>query len=622
MALDLSRRRVSIVAIDLLQFALCYYFAFLLRLDSFLLSKYSGVFWVTLPAAVGSAFVGMYLAGTYRGIWRYAGINDLVNVFKGALYGTVGLVAAVVFLWGTEGYPRSVFVINAALLVLAVGGSRFAWRFYQEILRHGGKKQKGRSVLIVGAGDAADDLLRELRQNPNVGMHPVGLVDDDEGKVGRELQGVKVVGTIGELPKLARELEPAEILIAIASATGEQMRRIVELCRKTGVSYRTLPGVGDILDGRVRVSQLRRVRVEDLLGREAVLLDREAVSGYLAGKKVLVTGAGGSIGSELCRQAARFGPGEIVFLDHAENSLFYLEEEFSRIYRGVNTSSYVADITNSCRMEEVFEESRPDVVFHAAAHKHVWLMERNFREAFRNNVTGTRVTAEAAAAAGVDRFVLVSTDKAVRPGNMMGLSKRVAELTVQGMNGGGGRTKFLSVRFGNVMGSEGSVIPLFYRQIKAGGPVTVTHPEVTRYFMTIPEAVQLVLQASSMGDGGEVFILEMGEPMKILDVARQVITLAGLEPEVDIAIKFIGLRPGEKLTEELVTEGEGIVPTGHEKIMVIRPEESTGAAELLGRIRSLEELVRECSGPREIIGMARKIVPEYSPSKEGGARSS
>jgi FlaA1/EpsC-like NDP-sugar epimerase len=605
-----SPRRLAMVVLDLVMFAACYYLAFYLRLESWKLPGHLKVFRATLLPVVVIEFAAIYLAGAYRGIWRYVGMNDLTNILKGAVYGTVGAITWVVFVHGTYGYPRSVFGINAVLVVLVIGGMRFAWRFIREnvvVSREG----EGKPVIIVGAGDAADDLIREIRHNPRLPLRPLGIVDDSPDKLMQELHGVKVIGGVGDLPRLAREKGAAEILIAIPSATGAEMRRIVGLCRESGVPYRTVPGAGDILDGRVKVSQLRSVRPEDLLRRAPVHLDRSSLGAWLGGKRVMVTGAGGSIGSEICRQVARFDPAEIVMLDHSENSLFYLDEEFQRSFPGVRRRLTVADITNSPRMQAVFRETRPAAVFHAAAHKHVPLMEANPWEAFRNNVGGSITTARAACEAGVGTFVMISTDKAVNPTSVMGLSKRVAELAVQSMNREG--CEFVSVRFGNVMGSEGSVIPLFTRQIVSGGPVTVTHPEVVRYFMTIPEASQLVLQAAALGQGGEIFVLDMGEPIRIVDLAREMIRLSGLEPDVDIEIRITGLRPGEKLFEELVTAGEGVAPTSHEKIMVFRPEVARG--EVAGLLDEMESLLAGPPNVGAVIALARRLVPEYRPAE-------
>jgi FlaA1/EpsC-like NDP-sugar epimerase len=608
------------LAIDVAVLATVYYMAFVLRLDQLSLGRYPRAFAVTLPLALASGVLGMYAAGVYRGLWRYVSLKDLVRILWGTLYASALLVTAVALVYGFKGYPRSVFGINAVLVLLGTSGVRVVRRLQVERLGSGAVQRGARRVIIVGAGDAADDLVRELRKNPRLKLVPVGLVDDNPDKLGMELHGVKVLGGVDDLPRLAEEQQAEEIVIAIASASGAVMRRIIGLCQGTRLPFRTLPGVGDIIGGKVQVSQLRQVDVDDLLRREPVRLDRDAIAGDLAGKVVLVTGAGGSIGSEICRQVAKFGPARLVFLDHSENGLFYVEEQFGRQHPDLPVRAVIADVTVPARIGEVLREERPDVIFHAAAHKHVYLMERNPWEAFRNNVSGTRVVAEAAAAAGVGKFVMISTDKAVNPTSVMGLSKRIAELVVQDLAArvsGPGGTEFTAVRFGNVMGSEGSVIPLWQRQIRAGGPVTVTHPEVVRYFMTIPEAVQLVLQSGSMGRGGEIFVLDMGEPVKVLDMAREVIRLTGKIPEEEIEIRFIGLRPGEKLYEELITGGEGIVPTAHEKIMVLRPESGGPAAAAVAAIRELEELAARCAPREEMLAQAKRIVPEYQKDHTG-----
>ncbi len=496
-----SPRRTLLLMLDMSIFAGCYYLAFLLRLERLDLGGYLGIFLRTVPLVMVLRVVSMYLSGVYWGLWNYASVRDLLNIIKGTAVGTVASVLGVVFTRGLENFPRSVFLIDAILVVVAIGGERFTWRSVRELLASR-RRRTGRPVIIVGAGDAAEDLIRESLQNPRLSLQPVGIVDDQPEKQHHRIHGVKVLGSVDDLPGLVTRKQAEEILIAIPSATGPQMRRIVERCREAGVPYRTVPGAGDILGGRVSVRNLREVLLEDLLRRPPVRLDRKAISAHLRGKRVLVTGAGGSIGSELCRQVARFEPARVIMLDHAENPLFHLDQEFRGVGNGPPYDLVVTDIADRRRMETVMRQAMPDVVFHAAAHKHVPLMESNVQAAFRNNLTGTRVTAETAAAAGVRTFVMISTDKAVNPGSIMGLSKRTAEILVADMERRFGDTEFVSVRFGNVMGSEGSVIPLFRRQIEAGGPVTVTHPEVVRYFMTIHEAVQLVLQAATMGRGG------------------------------------------------------------------------------------------------------------------------
>ncbi len=616
----ISNRRVALLGLDAGLVAACYYLAFVVRLEQFWPRLLPTAVLPSLPFAVAGVIGGMLAAGVYRTMIRYTSVKDLFSIIKGAALGTASLFLFITAAYGLEGYPRSVFLLFPLFVVAAFSFTRIGFRLVTEARTAGGaaRERQGSFVLIVGAGDAADDLIRELKRHPRTASRIVGIVDDDPGKRAQRIHDVEVIGRIEEIPALARRLLIDEILIAIPSATGAQMRRIVELCVASGVPYRTIPGIADIIAGKVRVHQLRNVLIEDLLRRPAVRLDREAIDAYLKDKRVLVTGAGGSIGSELCRQIARFAPEELILVDHGENSLFYLSQELAASFPWLKYRLKVADVTATGRMRHIMEARRPHVVFHAAAHKHVPLMEINRPAAFVNNVTGTRTVAEAAAAAGVDKFVMVSTDKAVNPTSVMGASKRIAELVVQCLEGyEGRRTEFCSVRFGNVMGSSGSVIPLFTRQIEAGGPITVTHPDVVRYFMTISEAAQLVLQAGAMGKGGEIFVLDMGEPVKIADLARDMIRLSGLEPEVDIEVKYIGLRAGEKLYEELITSGEGIVPTTHEKIMVLRATTCRASAATLAQVRRVEELAAACAPEEELLAAVRELVPEYTEPRRG-----
>ncbi len=614
-----SRRRAGLLGLDVVVIAACYYLGFVVRLDQWWPREMLTIVLPLMPVAVFGVIVGMLLAGVYRSMIRYTSVKDLISIIKGAVFGGGFFLLFVTLAYGMQGFPRSVFVVFPLFVVVAFSFTRLGFRILTEarVSRHRGREDAS-SVLIVGAGDAADDLIRELQRNPLAASRIVGIVDDAPNKRSERIHSVEVIGRIDEIPALVGELEIDEILIAIPSATGAQMRRIVELCVASGVPYRTIPGLGDILAGKVHVRQLRKVRIEDLLRRPAVRLDREAIEAYLKDKRVLVTGAGGSIGSELCRQIARFAPEELILVDHAENSLFYLNEELAGAFPWLKYWLKVADITSAKRMRNIMEQRRPHVIFHAAAHKHVPLMEVNRKAAFVNNVTGTRTVAEAAAAAGVAKFVMISTDKAVNPTSVMGASKRIAELVVQCLEGyRENRTEYCSVRFGNVMGSAGSVIPLFTRQIEAGGPITVTHPDVVRYFMTIPEAAQLVLQAGAMGRGGELFVLDMGEPVKIVDLARDMIRLSGLEPDVDIEIKYVGLRPGEKLYEELITSGEGIVPTPHEKIMVLRAMSCHAPEETLAKVSRIESLAAACAPDDELMAAVRELVPEYVEPQHG-----
>jgi FlaA1/EpsC-like NDP-sugar epimerase len=512
--------------------------------------------------------------GLYRGMWRYTSIRDFWQLAQACIVSVFVAMSVVLFAYRFEGFSRAVFILDGGLTFLLTGGLRMAIRTYfasrSRMEESGGSVQPKhrKRVLIIGAGAAGEKILREIFDNYELHYDVRGLVDDDSNKLGRAIHGVPVRGSIEQLPQIIKKEQAEEVLIAVPSASGEQMRRIVEICKDCGVPYKTMPGIGEIIDGRVSVKALRDVRYEDLLGRRPVVLDATGIRGYLDGKTVLITGCGGSIGAELCRQVVKYQPGTLVLVDVSEANLFQIQMELQHETCFQKGHAILGHVQDRALMTSVFEKFRPEVVFHAAAYKHVPLLEKNPWEAVTNNIIGSRTVMELAVEHGVDRFVLVSTDKAVRPANVMGASKRVTELLLQSFQGNS--TKFMAVRFGNVVGSSGSVVPLFRRQIEQGGPVTVTHPEVNRYFMTIPEAAQMIMQAGAMGEGGEIFILRMGTPVKIADMARDLIRLSGKEPDRDIRIVFTGLRDGEKLYEELITVGEGIVPTGHEKIMVLR----------------------------------------------------
>ncbi|MGQ9498491.1 MAG: polysaccharide biosynthesis protein [Desulfotomaculales bacterium] len=564
--------------------------------------------------------LAFYLSGLYHRLWRYASTGEALAIVKAVTLGTVGNLglAYLVMEAGRFPLPRSVFPILWVLVLLFTGVSRFAWRFARDFGDTGRFPATGKPTLIVGAGDAGAAVLRELKNRPEARLVPVGLVDDDPAKQGRRLMGVPVLGGREEIPRLVREHGVQEIIIAIPSASGRAMREIVDICRRTPARVRTLPGIYELLDGRVTIERLREVRIEDLLGREPVEIDLEAAAGYLRGRMVLVTGAGGSIGSELCRQVARFGPRRLVLLGHGENSIFTIHRELRALYPDLPLVPRVASVCDRAAVEGIMQALRPQVIFHAAAHKHVPLMEENPGEALKNNILGTWNVARAARAAGVEVFVLVSTDKAVNPRSVMGASKRVAELVVQEL-ARRSRTRFAVVRFGNVLGSRGSVVPLFRQQIAEGGPVTVTHPAMARYFMTIPEAAQLIIQAGAVAQGGEIFVLDMGEPVRIVDLARTMIRLAGYEPERDIEIVYTGVRPGEKMHEELFGTGERREATRHRRIFVAR----TNGVEDVGE--GLEELVRVLSRPsfyvercEEAARLLRLVLPNF---RVGGAEN-
>jgi FlaA1/EpsC-like NDP-sugar epimerase len=509
-----------------------------------------------------------------------------------------------------EQIPRSVLILDGVFCFMLMGGVRFATRACREQFspRPFSRRQTDKRVLIVGAGDAGQVIVREMRSSHQLQMQLVGFVDDDPHKRNTQIFGVKVLGTQSELAEIVHDEKIDEVIIAIPSASGSQVKAIVERCRAMNVKFRTLPSVADLIDGSVSVQLLRDVSLEDLLGRKPISLDQVQINSYLKGKRVLVTGAGGSIGSEICRQLVRFNPAKLILFDNAETPLFLIEQEISESHPYVPLVPIIGDVRNSSRIEVIFDEQMPQVVFHAAAYKHVPMMENNPAEAVINNVRGTKLLADAADAFGVETFVMVSTDKAVNPTNVMGASKRAAELYVQSL-ALRSKTCFVTTRFGNVLGSNGSVIPTFREQIRKGGPVTVTHPEVTRYFMTIPEASQLVLQAGSMGQGGEIYLFDMGQPVKIIDLAEELIRLSGLQPHEDIEIVYTGLRPGEKLYEELLLAQEGTLPTHHEKICVAGSVAPT--KELLDK--QLEKLfaVAEALDLVAVRAQLRVIVPEY-----------
>jgi FlaA1/EpsC-like NDP-sugar epimerase len=525
--------------------------------------------WETLIVVVGLKSSVFVLFGFYNRWWRYVSTSDMWGAARGVLAASILVYSAFYFVpYHDLRMPRGIAVIDMLLLLAFIATSRMLARTVMERPAPGRLVARGKEVVVVGAGDAGQVVLRELLRNRALGYTPIGLVDDDPRKRNLRLHGVRVLGTSDDLPRILRENRPDELLIAIPSASGEQRRQIVETAQAAGVTVKTLPGLHELISGDVDLAgQLRPVQVEDVLGREPVEVDLQQVASYLDGETVLVTGAGGSIGAELCRQISRLGPSRIVLVENSEAALFEIERELVDERGYTAAAPVLADVKDRAKLRQVFEKYRPGVVFHAAAYKHVPLLEANPLECVRNNIVATRVVAEAAVEWGAKRFVLISSDKAASPKNLMGQSKAVCEWIVEAY---GQRedveTRFVAVRFGNVLGSSGSVIPIFRKQIERGGPVTVTHPEMTRFFMTIPEASALVVQAGAM-DGGRVFVLDMGEPVKILDLARNMIQLSGKRPDADVAIDFVGVRPGEKLHEELWNEGETVTVTAHPKIM-------------------------------------------------------
>jgi len=608
---------------DVFLLVAAYVLSYLLRFEFSLSTIDLAILKKSIIPIVVCKLIFFYLFKLYRGMWRYTSILDLINIIKATLVSSLTIIAVILILFRFQGFPRSIFIIDAVLTLIFISGFRLIVRLclssnnYRNIFNKNLEK-KGRRLIIIGAGDAGEKMLREIRDNARLKYEIVGFLDDDSNKAGLLIHGVPVLGSIAEAKEIVDRENIEEILIAISFATGKQMKRIVEICKQAKVKYKTIPGAGELIDGRVSVKSIRDVAYEDLLGREPVHLQKEKIGQYLKGKRVLITGGGGSIGSELCRQIAHYSPACLIILDRTEKNLYDIEMDMWRDFSYIKYFPVLGDIRHKVEIEGIFKKYIPDVVFHAAAYKHVPMIETNPWEAVYNNILGTKNVIETAHDSEIERFVLVSTDKAVNPTNVMGASKRVTELIMQA-HANSGATKFMAVRFGNVVGSSGSVIPFFKKQIERGGPVTVTHPEVTRYFMTIPESVQLILQAGAMGEGGEIFVLDMGTQVKIVDIARDLIRLSGFEPERDIEIKFIGLRPGEKLYEELIVVGEEIDQTGHNKILILnhRGPDYLPKSDLDKKISELVKLAddRDAEG---IKSKLKEIVPEYMPFERRG----
>ncbi len=610
---------------DIMFVSISWYFAHLLRFNFRVPIETKGLIVRVLPLIVLTKIIIFYFFDLYQGMWRYTSLKDLFNIIQGSCVASLIIVAIILFTHGFVGFVRSALIIDWGLTTIFIGCNRLTVRLFLGVTRQDsqpvtfkslflhklpGKRKDIKKLLIIGAGDCGEKIYREIRDNASLQYNVVGFLDDDPKKLGRLIHGIPIIGQISEIKNIAERVNANEFLIAIPSAHSDKMRKIVASCQESGIPFKTLPGMGELIDGKVSIKAIRDVAYRDLLGREVIRLEEDLIGNYLNNIRVLVTGAAGSIGSELCRQICRFKPQRLILFDRAESPLYDIELELKKDFPYIKIIPVLADVQDSSQLLKSFEDTRPQVVFHAAAYKHVPMLEIMPWKAVKNNIIGTRNIIDISKKFNVDRFVFVSTDKAVRPTNVMGATKRVSEMLVQGQNGCDlTKSRFMIVRFGNVVGSVGSVVPLFKKQIEQGGPVTVTHPEVTRYFMTIPEACQLILQAGAMGKGGEIFILDMGTPIRIIDLARDLIQFSGFEPDVDIKIKFIGLRPGEKLYEELITEGEGVVPTTHEKIMVLHGH-SCNQAILNGKIDGLKKIAYE----QDIEGIRRslkEIVPEY-----------
>ncbi|WP_250674298.1 nucleoside-diphosphate sugar epimerase/dehydratase [Paraclostridium ghonii] len=553
---------------------------------------------------IAVSIVILSICRCYRSLWRYAGEEELIAIIVACTLSII-ITSLIYILIGIK-FLITFYVLNLILTTLLTGGSRLIYRTGSRLLIRVGLKERACRVLIVGAGSAGDIVIQELKNNPKLFKKPVGIVDDDIKKKGRRIHNIPILGMVKDIGVLVDKYNIDEIIIAIANISKQDKKNIIKICKKTKCRLRTIPGLYEIIDGIVDIKKIRDFQIEDLLGREPIKVTLDKMSGYLENKVVLVTGGGGSIGSELCRQVARFNPKQLIILDNYENNAYAIQQELIRKYgSSLNLRTIIASIREEKRMDEVFNEYKPDVVFHAAAHKHVPLMEKSPSEAIKNNIFGTKNVATLSDKYKVKRFVLISTDKAVNPTSIMGATKRAAEMIIQSINEKS-ETEFVAVRFGNVLGSNGSVIPLFKKQIEEGGPITITHPDVIRYFMTITEAVQLVIQAGAMAKGGEIFVLDMGDPVKIVDLAENLIRLSGFEVNVDIDIKFTGLRPGEKLYEELLMSEEGLTNTDHKKIFIGKPigfdiEKCSRHLEVLKAIVDKEEVELIDAVMRELV---------------------
>lgn len=558
---------------------------------------------------VCSLMIFSYL-GAYKSLWRHASIDEMLIIIKASFINMIFLYS--LFFVMNISLPRSFYINNFTLLILCTGGLRFSYRIITKIKSQYISKSRIVPVLIIGGGTAGSLVIKELFLNPKTGKIPVGIIDDDISKKGRKIHGVAILGTREDILKIAEKKRVQEIIFAAPSINKKEKSEIMKICKQTNCKLKTLPSIYEIIDGKVDIKNIRDVAIEDLLDRDAVNMDLQGISSYIQNEVVLVSGGGGSIGSELCRQILRFYPKKLLILDNYENNVYDLQQELRRKYNDtVNLEVIIASIRDYKRLKQIIKDQKPKIIFHAAAHKHVPLMEENPIEAIKNNVFGTLNIAKISDECKVKKFVLISTDKAVNPTNIMGATKRIAEMIIQMLNNHS-ETEFVAVRFGNVLGSNGSVIPLFRKQIIEGGPVTITHPEVTRYFMTISEATQLVIQAGAIAQGGEIFVLDMGQPVKIVDLAKDLIKLSGFEPEQDIKIEFTGLRPGEKLYEELFMKEEILSSTRHEKIFVSRPIE-IDTHQLTDKLENLRKAVEdeiECK-EEELYETIKRMVPTY-----------
>mgnify|MGYP000930742244 FL=1 len=607
----------KLIVYDILFLIGSLYFALLLKFDFNIQQEYIIFFKISVIPMVIITLVFNKVFNLYDSIWKYASVEELISIVYSV---SVSNIIFVIYSYFINykflenryyRFPYTVHIIFWILSVLTLGGIRFIYRLLQDKSVGQYKKTRNKRLLIIGAGDASAVLIKEIKKNRNFNYDVVGLIDDDETKRKKLINGIKVLGGRDDIPRICKERSIEEIIIAMPSADIKTKREIINICKSTKCKLKTLPGIYEMIDGNLNMSKLRDVNIEDLLGRDEVKLNNENINKYIKDKVIMVTGGGGSIGSELCRQIARFGPKQLLILDIYENNVYDVQMELNYNYPKLNKAIIIASIRDEDRLRSIFDKYRPEVVFHAAAHKHVPLMEGNPAEAVKNNIIGTYNVLKCCDEFKVDKFVQISTDKAVNPTNVMGASKRFCEIMVQAFDEVS-ETEYVAVRFGNVLGSNGSVIPLFKKQIAHGGPVTVTHPEINRFFMTIPEAAQLVIQAGAIAHGGEIFVLDMGKPVKIVDLAKDLITLSGYEPDVDIKIEYTGLRPGEKLYEELLMNEVALTSTEHDKIFVEKPGkiDMTFVEE---SIKQFREVVNE--DKEEIIKLIEEKVPTYKRKK-------
>jgi len=611
-------RRLALIIIDIASVALATYLGLIARFDfrpgDIPDPRFAETAWKFLPFSILITIALFWAFHLYQSLWEYAGSPEIVNILISCvLSSTAQMIVIHLFLhWA---YPRSSYIFYGGFLLVFVVCSRFFYRAFRTFVEKRTETAKSVNVMVVGAGEAASSLIREMKSSSYISKNALCVIDDDMKKVGNYIHGVKVVGGRDDILENVTRYDIDEIIIAMPSASKTTVREILEICKKTKCELKTLPGMYQLVNGEVNVSQLRKVDVIDLLGREQIQVDLDSIMGYVKDKVILVTGGGGSIGSELCRQIAEKNPKQLIIFDIYENSAYEIQQELIKKYPELDLKVLIGSVRNTNRVNQVFETYRPDIVYHAAAHKHVPLMEDSPNEAIKNNVLGTWKVAEAAVTYGTGKFVMISTDKAVNPTNIMGATKRICEMIVQAYNEKSDNTDFVAVRFGNVLGSNGSVIPLFKKQIAAGGPVTVTHPRIIRYFMTIPEAVSLVLQAGAYAKGGEIFVLEMGEPVKILDLANNLIRLSGYVPGEDIKIEFTGLRPGEKLYEEMLMDEEGLQDTANKLIHIGKPIEFD-KVEFFAELEKLKEESRDELSNEEIKAWVKKLVPTYTGFKK------